>query len=160
MWPFERHPTEDPSGPDEIVMEVDELVMRHASGTRFRLVRLLYTRPETVPQKIDGQWPLILEACWASDPGPPEVLIVTEETQRYGECFGAIPGDRLIVTPAPTRRWKRSSRRRRRRNLMDYTEIEGMTDMPNTPDDPKQIADSVEQTLNLMLLIDSDDYVD
>jgi hypothetical protein len=82
---------------DTIVMTVDELVMRFESGNRFRLVRLLYTRPATTPTKVAGQWPLIVEACWAVDPGPREALVIADGMGDSG--YGARPGDEVAVIP-------------------------------------------------------------
>jgi hypothetical protein len=82
---------------DALVTTVDELVMRHASGGRFRLVRLLYTRPATTPDQVAGQWPLIIEACWATDPGRREALIHADG--MGGDSYGARPGDQVAVIP-------------------------------------------------------------
>ncbi len=90
-----RRPRHLPDG--AIVMTVDELVMRHQSGGRFLLAALLYTRPVTIPARVAGQWPLIIEACWAVDPGPREALITTDG--RGGAAYGAYPGDEVAVIP-------------------------------------------------------------
>ncbi len=90
-----RRPRHLPDG--AIVMTVDELVMRHQSGNRFLLAALLYTRRITTPPKVAGQWPLVVEACWAVDPGPREALIIVDG--RGEKAYGAYPGDEVAVIP-------------------------------------------------------------
>lgn len=84
--------------PDAIVMEAHELVMRFASGSRFRLRDMLFRLPSEPPQ-VGGQWPRIVFAEYADDGHEVPILFGTEALP--GEAYEAYTDDLLVVIPIP-----------------------------------------------------------
>ncbi|SEU46502.1 hypothetical protein [Nonomuraea wenchangensis] len=84
--------------PGSIAMDVHELVMRFASGGRFRLVAMLDVLP-CEPPKVGGEWPRILFAEYVNDGYEAPILFGTEA--QPGEAYEAYPTDRVVVIPIP-----------------------------------------------------------
>jgi hypothetical protein len=88
-----RNPLDEPGA---VKMTAHELAIRFKTGQRFRLVCLPYTFPRTFPPRYGDQWPRIIEAGFAADPGRPVVGIAIE---RQADAYSACPGDHVIVIP-------------------------------------------------------------
>ncbi|MFI7131555.1 hypothetical protein ACIBQ1_38175 [Nonomuraea sp. NPDC050153] len=88
----------DYNEPGSIEMEVHELVMRFASGGRFRLIAMLYMVPSE-PPKVGGQWPRVLFAEYVNDGHEVPILFGTEALP--GEAYEAFPNDQVVVIPIP-----------------------------------------------------------
>ena len=86
--------------PGAIEIDAGELVKQVEAGEKFRLACLPYTFPKTYPDKVNGEWPLIIEADYATSPDPTEILIVTERMAAIGKCYGARSDEKVIVIPA------------------------------------------------------------
>lgn len=84
--------------PGSIAMDVHELVMRFASGGRFRLVAMLDMLP-CEPPKVGGEWPRVLFAKYANDGHKVPILFGTEALP--GEAYEAYPDDQVVVIPIP-----------------------------------------------------------
>lgn len=85
--------------PGAVQIEAHELAIRVRAGQKIRLVCLPYTFPKTWPDKVNGEWPLIVEAELSTDPGPTRVLIVTEHQVATDTGYGPRPDYEVIVVP-------------------------------------------------------------
>lgn len=94
--------------PEAIKMQAHELVMRFASGGRFRLRAMLFMLPSE-PPKVDGDWPRVVFAEYANDGHEVPILFGTEALP--GEAYEAYKDDEVMVIPIPPEQAARSLER-------------------------------------------------